>query len=148
MPNWPEVSRRHWSSASTRYSVIEPCKRVRIGEKNFRELLRSDAVVSLITENSVGASYPMSEIGAARALRKKLIPVVIGSVPPPSVIQDIYYISESFSGKSKAAGMKRIVNQIDQQIKEIESKNVFIVHGTSEASKNELKRLLTGCGVK
>jgi hypothetical protein len=113
-------------------------------EKLAHALETSDAVISLITENSVAASYPMSEIGAARALRKKLIPVVIGSVVAPNVIQDIFYISESFGEKSKGPGMKRIVNRIDGELKGLGGKDVFIVHGTNEAKKYELKSFLTG----
>lgn len=109
--------------------------------KLARALEACDAVVSLITENSVVAPYPMSEIGAARALRKKLIPVLIGTVQVPNVIQDIYYIAERFQEKSKAPGMKRIVNQIDDQIKDLGG-NVFIVHGANAAAKYELKSYL------
>jgi hypothetical protein len=116
-------------------------------EKLARALETSDAVVSIVTQNSVGAPYPMSEIGAARALRKMLIPVVIGSVVAPNVIQDIFYISESFGEKSKAPGMKRIVNKIDEQLKGLSARDVFIVHGTNEAKKYELKSFLTGLGV-
>src|ERR1044072_8352952 len=106
-----------------------------------------DAVVSLITENSVKASYPMSEIGAARALKKVLIPVVIGGIQIPNVVSDILCIVVSFEETGKAAGMKRIVNKIDDYIADLRSKDVFIVHGTNEAKKYELKSFLTSLGL-
>lgn len=115
--------------------------------KLSRSLEKCDAVISLVTPNSVNASYPMSEIGAARALRKKLIPVAIGDVKVPDVIGDIYFISEDFSTGSKAAGMKRIVNKIDDQIKDLGG-NVFIVHGSDAAAKYELKSYLETLALK
>jgi hypothetical protein len=105
-----------------------------------------DAVVSLITENSVKASYPMSEIGAARALKKVLIPVVIGGIQIPNVVSDILCIVVSFEETGKAAGMKRIVSKIDDYIADLSSKDVFIVHGTSE-KRYELKSFLQSLGL-
>lgn len=110
-------------------------------------LASCDAFVTLITNNSIGASYPMSEIGAARALKKPIIPVLIGGVGLPNFIGDIFYISENFGSGSKAAGMKRIVNKIDEQIATFSGSNVFIVHGQNEAKKLELKDLLRTLGV-
>jgi hypothetical protein len=47
-----------------------------IAERVERELLRCDAVVVLITTNSVDAAYVHQEIGLGRAHRKPIFPIV------------------------------------------------------------------------
>src|SRR3954471_4606844 len=78
------LTKRNHTLLSDR-SLLGPSDDWRV--KLARALETSDAVISLVTQNSVTSPYPMSEIGAARALRKKLIPVVIPPVIVPSVIQ-------------------------------------------------------------
>jgi len=76
-----------------------------LGDKNFtvgerwREcmnsaLKESDGIVVLISQNSLDAHYLFSEIGAARAYnevekKKFIIPVIIGKIHIPPIIQDI-----------------------------------------------------------
>jgi hypothetical protein len=105
----------------------------------------SDAVVAIISENSLSAQYGMTEVGAARALKKILIPIVVGDIPFPLVIQDIFSvrIPEFTEDKTEEA-----VNQINRAITHPENKNVFIVHGHDEAKKLELKNFLSELGVR
>lgn len=63
----------------------------------MRALMESDAVVALITERSLESPFVISEIGAARALgqtgrKMALLPVIIGDMPIPQFIQDLYAI--------------------------------------------------------
>lgn len=63
----------------------------------MRALMESDAVVALITERSLQSPFVISEIGAARALgqtgrKMALLPVIIGDMPIPQFIQDLYAI--------------------------------------------------------
>ena len=63
----------------------------------MRALMDSDAVVPLITERALQSPFVISEIGAARAFgqtQKKmaLLPVIIGDMPIPPFIQDLYII--------------------------------------------------------
>lgn len=114
-------------------------------ENLTRALESSDAVISLITENSVTASYPMSEIGAARAWKKTLIPVVV-DVDIPDVVDDIFCITASSDDTRTRAGMKRIVEEIARRAG-LPNKTVFIVHGHNEAKKYELKSFLADLGL-
>jgi TIR domain len=66
----------------------------------MRALMESDAVVALITERSLRSPFVISEIGAARALsqtgkKTALLPVIIGDMPIPQFIQDLYAIRVS-----------------------------------------------------
>src|SRR5689334_3425694 len=63
----------------------------------MRALMESDAVIALITERSLQSAFVISEIGAARALsqtgkKMALLPVIIGDMPIPQFIQDLYAI--------------------------------------------------------
>jgi hypothetical protein len=63
----------------------------------MRALMDSDAVVPLVTERALQSPFVISEIGAARAFgqtQKKmaLLPVIIGDMPIPPFIQDLYVI--------------------------------------------------------
>jgi hypothetical protein len=63
----------------------------------MRALMESDALVALITDRSLQSPFVISEIGAARALsqtakKTALLPVIIGDMPIPQFIQDLYAI--------------------------------------------------------
>jgi hypothetical protein len=63
----------------------------------MRALMESDAVVALITDRSLQSPFVISEIGAARALsqtakKMAVVPVVVGDMPIPQFIQDLYAI--------------------------------------------------------
>jgi hypothetical protein len=63
----------------------------------MRALMESDALVALITDRSLQSPFVISEIGAARALsqtekKMALLPVIIGDMPIPQFIQDLYAI--------------------------------------------------------
>jgi predicted nucleotide-binding protein len=105
----------------------------------------SDAVVALISKNSLSAHYVMTEVGAARALKKNLIPIVIGNIPFPLAIQDIFSIPIPEITEEKT---EEAVNQISGAITHPQNKNVFIVHGHDEAKKWELKNFLSELGVR
>jgi hypothetical protein len=59
--------------------------------------MESDAVVAVITERSLQSPFVISEIGAARAFgqtekKTALLPLIIGDMPIPQFIQDLYAI--------------------------------------------------------
>lgn len=95
-------------------------------------------VVSILTKNSVSASYPMSELGAARVLGKVLIPLIFDDIDYPNVIQDLYCVRASESD------LDQILDRVHVDISQFaaENKKVFIVHGQNEAKKLELKDFL------
>jgi len=64
-------------------------------EKAFKELLKTDELIVIVSSNSVDDFWMMFEIGAAYSLRKKITPVVVGlgkqEVPP--LIRQLKYIT-------------------------------------------------------
>jgi hypothetical protein len=63
----------------------------------MRALMNSDAVVAIITKRTLASAFVISEIGAARAFgqtpkKMALFPVIIGDMPIPPFIQDLYVI--------------------------------------------------------
>lgn len=95
-------------------------------------------VVSILTRNSVSASYPMSELGAARVLGKILIPLMFDDIDYPNVVQDLYCVRASESDLDQV--LERV--HLDMSQFAAENKKVFIVHGQNEAKKLELKDFL------
>lgn len=95
-------------------------------------------VVSILTKNSVSASYPMSELGAARVLGKVLIPLVFDDIDYPNVVQDLYCVRVSEND------LDQVLDGLHADISKFaaENKKVFIVHGQNEAKKLELKDFL------
>jgi hypothetical protein len=96
-------------------------------------------VVSILTKNSVSASYPMSELGAARILGKVLVPLIFDDdIDYPNVVQDLYCI------RAFEADLDEVVDRVHRDISRFagENKKVFIVHGQNEAKKLELKDFL------
>ena len=108
--------------------------------QQFRTVLRdalktSDCVVALLSKDAHQSQYVFTEIGAARALDKLLIPVVIDDAPMPNVIADILCVF--YRGN-----LDEVVQKINQSIDAMANRNVFIVHGHDEAKKWELKNFL------
>jgi predicted nucleotide-binding protein len=102
-----------------------------------------NALVALITQNSLSRPFVNAEIGAARALNKKLIPIIFEDVPEvPPLIEDIHCL---FATGDKPAPL---VKQIDQALADLDYRSVFIVHGQNEAKKLELKGFLTTLGLQ
>ena len=82
----------------------------------------ADGLVALFTENSVGASsdavssqWMAADIGAARALGKFVIPVIIGKdVRIPALINDLFaYRAES----ADEVDLKKAVSEVEQAIR-------------------------------
>lgn len=108
-----------------------------------RGMENCNALVVLLTQNSLGRPFVMAEIGAARALNKKLIPVIFEDVKEvPPLIGDIHSL---FAAEDKPAA---VVKQIDQALAGLDFRSVFIVHGQNEAKKLELKVFLTDLGLR
>ncbi len=64
----------------------------------FDALKESDGLVVLLTPNSISSSYVLTEIGSARAFiqeskRMFLIPVIIGEMPLPPVVNDLHCLT-------------------------------------------------------
>ena len=108
-----------------------------------RGMEECNALVVLMTENSLSRPFVNAEIGAARALNKKLIPVVFKSVPEvPGVVDDIHCLS------AEENKLPALVKQIDQALAGLDSRSVFIVHGQNEAKKLELRAFLADLGLR
>lgn len=97
-------------------------------------------VVSVLTKNSVSASYPMSELGAARILGKTIVPLLFDNISYPNVVQDLYCVRVSDSNLD--ATLSRISRDLSHFA--TQNKKIFIVHGHNEAKKLELKDYLAG----
>lgn len=104
----------------------------------MRALMESDAVVALISERSIQSPFVVSEIGAARAFgqtpkKMALLPILIGDIPIPQFIQDLYIIR--LRGMDPSS-FKLVASDIDKAIQthiaQIEDKSLspklFISH--------------------
>lgn len=100
-------------------------------------------VVSILTRNSVSASYPMTELGAARVLGKVLVPLIFDDIEYPTVLKDLFCLRVSESDLDEV--LDRVHSDISQFA--AENKKVFIVHGQNEAKKLELKDFLAKLGL-
>src|SRR5438045_3300433 len=86
--------RLHEAGVSVTYSELT----ISIGsdfEKTFMSLLRaSDAIIVILSRNSIDNFWMMYEIGAASSLQKTITPVVVGleSSELPAVIKQLKYI--------------------------------------------------------
>ncbi len=92
----------------------------------------SDVFISLLTENSVGSQYVMTELGNARALRRRtlVIPFIYGSIGIPDVVRDIQGVFVTSREEITEA-----VDQIDRAIAK------FIVgRAVEEKEKVETKK--------
>ena len=89
-------------------------------------------VVSILTTHSVSASYPMSELGAARILGKVLIPLIFDDIEYPNVVQDLYCVRVS------EVDLDQVLDRVHLDISKFanENKKVFIVHGENEAKSS------------
>jgi len=95
-------------------------------------------VLSILTSNSVSASYPMSELGAARVLGKILIPLIFDNIDYPNVVQDLFCL------RAAESDLDQVLDRVHRDMSQFaaENKKVFIVHGQNEAKKLELKDFL------
>jgi predicted nucleotide-binding protein len=103
----------------------------------MQSLSSSDAVVVLLTPDSVVSQMVISEVGAARAFattekRMALLPVLIGLPEIPSFIQDLFVLQTDTITPEK---VEEIANDIDRAIaahlnvvKSTTSPSIFISH--------------------
>ena len=100
-------------------------------------LREAPVVVSILTRNSVSASYPMSELGAARVLGKLVIPLMFDDIDYPNVVQDLYCVRASEND------LDQVLDQVHQGMSKFaaDNKKVFIVDGY-DLEKLELKDFL------
>jgi hypothetical protein len=118
--------------------------------KHWREVLleaqsRANATVVLLTERAFLSPFVMGELGAARALnhesgRMLLIPVLVGDMPIPDVVQDVFVVRM----RSDDVGVRRAAEEIDSTLsKGFGSPRVFISHRHRDAPVAEaLVRLI------
>lgn len=130
------------------HMVTIACEAMAVGGTHWREVMDRgmedcNALVVLVTQRSLGRPWVMMEVGAAHALKKRIIPIIFGDVQEiPDYFRDITYLS--------AAGDRPapVVKQINQALAGLDYRNVFIVHGQNEAKKLELKGFLTDLGLR
>jgi len=84
----------------------------------MQSLASADAVVVLLTEQSMQSPMVISEVGAARAFattekRMALLPVILGLPEIPEFIQDLYVLTAK---STEPAEIERIAGEIDQAI--------------------------------
>jgi hypothetical protein len=82
-------------------------------KKLNKELTSADGIVVLVSENSLSSQYVASEIGTARTLtetqrNKFLIPVIIGDIEIPQILQDILCL--------RASNSNEIIQKVDNTI--------------------------------
>jgi len=114
--------------------------------QEWRTVLRNaledaDCVIAIISVNSISSPFVLTEVGAVRALRKPLIPIMLGPIDVPSVLSDLHCV------RLLDNNLEDILPQIDSAVKRLANRNVFIVHGHDEARKWELKNFLMGLGL-
>ena len=121
-------------------------------EELMEYLRASDAVVVLITKNSLQSNYVAAEIGAARAfgLTKGLIliPVIVGKLEIPPFLRDLHVLEVRDGGPR---GIQKAAAEIDQAIAKRLARlrgqypSIFISHRhKDEAVAEALVRLLEG----
>lgn len=89
------------------------------GELMPRRIASADAVVAVLTPNSVNSSSVWCEIGAARALantekRTALLPIVLGLKAAPGYTQDMMIL---WGGESTETIDERLITEIDRAIR-------------------------------
>ena len=90
--------------------------------RSLREaVLAADGLIALFTENSVrehsnviSSQWMAADIGAARALGKFVIPVMIGTdIRIPALVDDIFAVR---ADSAKDADIRKVIDQIDEAI--------------------------------
>lgn len=89
------------------------------GELMPRRIASADAVLAVLTENSVNSASVWCEVGAARALaisekRTALLPVVFGLEKAPSYTKDMLVL---WADPSNADEVQKVIGKIDSAIK-------------------------------
>ncbi|HKU50954.1 MAG TPA: TIR domain-containing protein [Nitrospira sp.] len=97
----------------------------------------SDCVLVFISRESQDHYSMLSEVAIAQTLRKPLIPIVIRGARPPRAIANLARIDHNGEARNDVA------YRVDQAIRRIPLRNVFIVHGHHGESRGELSSLLT-----
>lgn len=81
-----------------RYSVFRDVESIKFGDEIEESvkvgLENCDFLVVLLTKNSINSHWVPYEIGQARALNKKILPIVFGEITPPEYIKKLKYISD------------------------------------------------------
>jgi hypothetical protein len=118
-------------------------------EQLMSELVRSDAVLLIWTENTYGSQYVAAEVGAVRATPGvALLPVIVGKVSLPPFIQDIFVTR---LGKLTNAAFDALAEELDRSVAlHIEKRRrhkagqpkVFVSHRHAD---EEIVRALVGC---
>lgn len=107
----------------------------------MRALASSDAVVVLLTERAMASQFVMGEIGATRALahafgRILLLPVLVGDVPLPTVVSDLFTLRMA----PTPAGVKQAVTELVRAFGEHQARmrrgfpKLFISHRHSDVA--------------
>jgi len=122
---------------------------VAVGER-WRDSLNSalkdsDGILVLLSKNSLDSQYVFSEIGAARAYnevekRKFIIPVIVGQINIPLVIQDIHCIFLNDNNIEETireinAGVEFFLGQLE--VKREQKKERIEVEKEQEREENE-----------
>jgi hypothetical protein len=101
----------------------------------IKELSASDAVVVLITEQALQSPFIMGEIGAARALYHEfgqmlLLPVLMGNLPIPDVVNDLFVIRMSDDQEGIARSAFDIAKKLEDHINRrcLRHPRIFISH--------------------
>jgi predicted nucleotide-binding protein len=119
---------------------------VLVGGQAWRSVLQAalsetDCVIAVIGREWLAGQYALTELGAARALGKPIIPVILGDVPIPDVVNDLYCL------RYLEHNVDEVMQEIEKAIRKLANRNVFIVHGHDEAKKYELKSFLRDLGL-
>lgn len=97
------------------------------GEKWAKSLLteigKCDVLVALITENSCKSTYAMQEVGAALAMKKRVLPVCMGDLLPPGFMGEYHRVVYDWDNPYIAA-----VNALKLGLSSIYGKKFTVEH--------------------
>lgn len=99
------------------------------------ELSKADACVVLLNARSLTSPFVLGEIGAARALylefgRMLLMPVILGDLEIPSVINDLFSVRMASDGSDRQRVAKEIGKAVDDHFnrRRMNNPRIFVSH--------------------
>jgi hypothetical protein len=84
----------------------------------LRALSTADAMVPILSEKALNSKFLMAEIGSARALQFKfgrplLLPVLVGEVPMPEIVSDLFTVRMANDLPSISATARELVRALE-----------------------------------
>ncbi len=88
----------------------------KINEEIIKNLRECDLFIVLITKNSINSQYVQQEIGQAKAMNKKILPIITEpGVTPSGFISEIKYLDSSKEMNGSLLKLKEIIKDLKNQ---------------------------------